>query len=162
MRAIFIIVCAAVAAFVAYCGQPFVQGNADLVTVIATVFSVFGGFLIAIIAVIGDPSLIPEGSWRLAEIRRDNIERRLLRHAWLFVLYLMTIAFLFGAVLLAKASPDLLMWRKFVEIAYLFFGVWAFLLSFGLPWALMKLQRARVDAEIERRRHRDGIESGDD
>jgi hypothetical protein len=163
MRAVFILLCAAAAAAAAYFGQPFVGHNSDLVVVLTTVFAVFAGFLIAIITILGDPSLIPDGSWRIAEARRDNIERRLIWHSWLFVLYLLTIGLLFTGLLLEKAvSADWLHWREWIERAYLFFGVFSFLLSFALPWALMKLQRARVDAEIERRRREAGIQGASD
>jgi len=55
-----------------------------------------------------------------------------------------------------KAVPDQDAVKKWIEISCVFFSVFAFLLTFGLPIALMKMQRARVLAEIERRRVRDG------
>jgi hypothetical protein len=157
MRLVFISFCAAVAFAAAAYGQPFVHHNADLVLVIVTVFTVFAGFLIAVITILGDPTMIPEGSWRLAEARRDNIERRLRTHVWLFVLYLLTIGLLFSGVLIQSALDEHHSVRIWIERLYLFFGVFSFLLSFALPISLMTLQRARVDAEIERRRARDGV-----
>lgn len=160
MRLAFILFCAAAAAVVAPYVQPYVHHNADLVLIIVTVFAVFAGFLVAVITIVGDPTLIPDGSWRVAESRRENIERRLVTHVWLFLLYLVTIAFLFAGVVLQKAILDhhslLKVW---IERACIFFSVFSFLLTFGLPIALMKTQRARVDAEIERRRRRDSIGS---
>jgi hypothetical protein len=101
--------------------------------------------------------MIPDGSWRIAESRRDNIERRLRTHVWLFVTYLLTIGLLFAGVLVQGAFDEHHFVRVWIERLYLFFGVFSFLLSFALPISLMTLQRARVDAEIERRRARDGI-----
>jgi len=150
--------CALVAAAAAAYGQPYVHHNADLVLVIVTVFAVFAGFLIAVITILGDPTMIPDGSWRVAESRRDNIERRLRTHVWLFVLYLLTIGMLFTGVLVQGALDDHHRVRIWIERIYLFFGVFSFLLSFALPVSLMTLQRARVDAEIERRRVRDGFD----
>jgi hypothetical protein len=47
-------------------GQPLIHGNQSAIDVIVTVFSILAGFLVAIIAIIGDPASIPKGSWRVA------------------------------------------------------------------------------------------------
>jgi MFS family permease len=156
-RLVFIICSAALAAIAAWYGQPYVHHNSDFVVIVVTVFTVFAGFLIAIITILGDPSMIPDGSWRIAEARRDNIEKRLLTHSYLFILYLITIGFLFAGVLIQGAFTEHDSIRVWIERVYLFLGVFSFILSFGLPISLMKLQRARVDAEIERRRQLEGV-----
>ena len=157
MRLIFIIFSAALAAVAAWYGQPYVHHNSDFVVIVVTVFTVFAGFLIAIITILGDPSMIPDGSWRIAEARRENIEKRLLTHSYFFILYLITIGFLFAGVLVQAAFAEHDIVRIWIERAYLFFGVFSFVLSFGLPISLMRLQRTRVDAEIERRRRQEGV-----
>lgn len=165
MRIPFILFCAAVALSVSYFGQPFARNNTDLITVVITVITVFAGFLVTIIAVLGDPALIPSGSWRIVTLHRDTIENRLIWHSWLFVLYLVTIAFLFAGVLLAKIAPTksgdaphaCMDWAAIVEHGYLFFAVFSFLLTLALPWSLKRIQQARVDAEEERRRKADGV-----
>jgi|SRR5579871_1802300 len=157
MRAIFIFACLACSAVGAYYGQPLVRDNLDAVLVIITVMTVFAGFLVAIITILGDPGLIPEGSWRVAETRRDNLERRLIAHLWLFVWYLIAIGLLFVGVLLNKATGVPCGVKVWVERLYLFFGTTSFLFTFGLPRALWKLQLGRIDAEIERRRKSVGI-----
>jgi hypothetical protein len=133
--------------------------NADAVLIIITVMTVFAGFLVAIIAILGDPAMIPSGSWRIAEGRRDNIEARLTHHVWLFVFYLIAIGLLFTGALLNKAPDSVvsLVWKVWIERLYLFFGVSSFLFTFALPNALHKFQLSRIDTEIERRRREDGI-----
>jgi hypothetical protein len=69
----------------------------------------------------------------------------------------LTIALLFIGVVAQKALANHEIIKIWIERLYLFFGVFSFLLTFGLPIALMRLQRTRVSAEIERRRARDGI-----
>lgn len=154
MRALAIFLVLVAAGFAAFCGQPFLRDNSDALIVIITVTTVFAGFLVAIIAVLGDPSTVPDGSWRVAEEKRDGVEAKLIAHVWLFFLYLIAISLLFVAVLLkapaAEAIPDLL--RVWVERLCLFFFVTSLLLTFGLPGALLKVQMARLDAEIARRR----------
>src|SRR5579883_348104 len=157
MRALLISACFIIGALAAYYGQPFMAGNPDAILVIITVMTVFAGFLVAIIAIVGDPSLIPEGSWRTAENRRENIVSRLIAYLWLFVWYLITIGLLFVGVLLNKAESVPHQWREWIERAYLFFGVSSFLFTFGLPRALWKIQMARIEAEIQRRRKAVGI-----
>jgi hypothetical protein len=159
MRALFISACLICGGFAAYYGQPLAHENADSLLIIITVMTVFAGFLVAIITILGDPAMIPAGSWRVAELRRNSIEARLITHIWLFIFYLISIGFLFTGALLNKA-PDAVVsmeWKIWIERLYLFFGVSAFLFTFGLPIALLKFQIGRIDAEIERRRHDAGI-----
>jgi hypothetical protein len=158
-RIILIVGCMLAASLAAYYGQPYAHQNSDVVTVMITVMTVFAGFLVAIMAVMGDPALLPEGSWRVVEHRREGIENRLAIHWWLFVLYMVAIGFLFVGVLLDKA-PDATIseiWKIWIERLYLFFGITSFLLTFGLPKAIWQLQMARVDAEEAKRRNQVGL-----
>ena|SRR6185437_442441 len=161
-RLIFAIFCIGVGAWGAYAAQPFMHHNADAVLIIITVFTVFAGFLIAIITIIGDPIMVPEGTWRLAEGGREKMERRLVLHIVLFTAYLITIGLLFAGSILDKALGDeestLKLW---IERAYLFVGISSFLFTFALPSALLEMQRARYDAEIERRRREARIPAPD-
>jgi uncharacterized membrane protein len=161
-RPIFILLCAIAGGFGARYAQPYVDPNSEAVLIVITIFTVFAGFLVAIIAILGDPVLLPEGSWRVAEVRRDAVEKRLIWHSWLFTAYLVTIALLFAGVVLSKAqlAANHVWIKEWVERAYLFVGITSFLLSFALPWTLMVIQRRRVDAEIEHRRHDEGARSG--
>ena len=151
-RAFFILLCFALGAVGAFYAQPFMHGNADAVLIIVTVFTVFAGFLIAIITIIGDPIMIPEGSWRVAEGGRDRMERRLVWHIVLFVLYLITIGLLFVGAILDKAINEQEALKIWIERAYLFVGISSFFFTFALPAALLEMQRARYDAETDRRR----------
>ena len=158
-RGLAILACILAGALSAYYGQPYAHENSDAVTILITVMTVFAGFLVAILAIVGDPTLIPDGSWRTAEHRRENIENRLITYFWLFILYLLAIGFLFVGVLLNKAPatavPDA--WKIWIERAYLFFGTTSFFLTFGLPRALWRIQMARIDLEIQRRRKDVGL-----
>ena len=152
MKILFLLLCIIGGGVSAYYGQPYVGGNVDATLIIITVLTIFAGFLVAIITVVGDPSLIPDGTWRTAEVRRENIEGQLIRHAWLFVLYLLGIAFLFIGSIIHKSPnvpEDVKIW---IERLYLFLGATSFLLTFGLPWSILKLQLKRLDTEIDRRK----------
>lgn len=144
------------ASFASYYGQPLIHNNAQAISLITTVFSILAGFLVAIIAITGDPALLPPGTWRAAEMEREKIGRRLIRHEWLFTLYLATLCLIFISLLLQKVCPQITIW---LERIYLFFGVLAFSLSLQLPSVLIKIQRERIDSVIEHRRTKDNIGS---
>jgi len=160
MRAIFLFFCFLLSCFAAFYGQPLADGNSDVITIIITVMTVFAGFLVAIITILGDPAMIPEGSWRKAEVRHRRLEGIIIRQTALFYLYLIAIAFLFAGVLISK-EPDKVVSKEvkaWIEYGYLFFGVFSFLLTLALPRALGQIQIGRSQAEIERRRKEEGID----
>jgi hypothetical protein len=161
-RVFFILFCVGAGVMGAYFAQPYMHHNADAVLIIITVFTVFAGFLIAIITIIGDPIMIPEGSWRLAEGGREKMSRRLVMHIVLFVLYLVTIGLLFAGSILEKAISEDNIWTLWTERAYLFMAISSFLFTFALPASLLEMQKARYDAEIERRRQVVGIDSNNE
>ena len=135
-------------------GQPLIHGNDQAVSVIVTVFSILAGALVAIIAVTGDPMLFSPGTWRLAQVESDQINNRLIRHKWLFFLYLISLGLIFLSILTQTKYPCTSIW---LERAYLFFCASAFLWSLRLPFYLIKIQRERVENLIKLRRQEDGI-----
>jgi hypothetical protein len=163
VRIAFIGICLLASGLAAYFAQPLARENADVLLIIITVMTVFAGFLVAIITLLGDPSLIPSGSWRKAEMRRDSLQGRITTHIWLFTFYLIAIGLLFVGALLNKAPDDAVAEtiKIWVERFYLFFGISSFLFTFALPRMLWKIQMARVDAEIEKRRSEVGLSNQD-
>lgn len=150
------IIAIAVAAPAAFWGQPLIHNNATAINVLVTVFSVLAGFLVAIVAIVGDPALLPPGSWRAAHMGRDKLKKRLIRHRWLFTTYLLTLGLVFSSLLANPSWPALTVW---LERSYLFFGVVGFVFSLFLPSALMKAQEERINAAIESKRQQQGIQS---
>jgi hypothetical protein len=149
--------CSVTAAAAAYYGEPLVRHNTDAILILTTVFTVFAGFLVAIIVILGDPSMVPEGSWRIPETRRDGVEGQLIVHAWLFIAYLLAIGFLFAGVLIRESHsvPEII--KVWINRTYLFLGVLSFLMTFGLAKSMVAFQLARYDAEIKRRRSATGL-----
>ena len=138
----------------AWLGQPLIHGNEHAQTLIATFFSILAGFLIAITTVLGDPSILARRTWRAGEISRGHVERELLRQKLLFVLYLMTLGLLMVAAVADDTAARL---TKVVEYIYLGLGTFAFLLSLGLLWSLMKIQLDRYDVLIRDKRRQVGL-----
>ncbi|MBS3648153.1 hypothetical protein KEU06_05870 [Pseudaminobacter sp. 19-2017] len=159
MRALYIAFSFLCGCFVSIYWGEYVVGNEAAIGIFVTVYTVLAGFLVAVIAILGDPSLLPSGSWRSAEGHRQEIEDRLIRHTWLFVLYLVTIGVIFVGALLSKAPEDVVSScvKAIIAHIHLGLGVAAFILTLGMPKMLMDIQRKRVDAEIDRRRAEAGI-----
>jgi hypothetical protein len=153
VKYVYFLFCVAAGAMIAWSAQPYAHDNSDALLTIVTVMTVLAGFMIAIITVIGEPAMIPDGSWRAVRGRKAAIEAKILRHSYLFVLYLVTIAFIFAGAIIKK-MPDnkISCWVPYsIDCAYLFFGSTSFLLSFGLPFSLKKIQLERLELEEKRR-----------
>lgn len=128
--------------------QPLIHANENAANVIVTVFSILAGFLIAIMSLLGDQSVLP-GSWKMASVQRQVIRNKLIRQKWLFYVYLTTLLLIFTASLICTEYPVTTIW---LEHIYLGLAVFAFLLSFRLPATLMEVQTDRVDAVVGARR----------
>jgi len=148
-EAAFLVFAVLVGGCVAWFIRPLVRGNADAVTLLATVFSILAGLLIGIVTLLSDASLVPEGGWRVAVLARPVLQRRLQRHRLLFLVYLLTLVLLLASTLVPDAWDNTL---ATIETAYLFFATIGFLYSFRLPWTLARIQTERLDAVIEERR----------
>ena len=129
-------------------GNSFFSGNEDATQIIVTVFSILAGFLIAVMSLLGDPSILP-GSWRISVASKTKIETKLIRHKWLFYLYLLTLAVIFVSTLIKEELPQL---NCYLERVYFALATTAFLLSFRLPSSLMSVQMDRVEAVIGMRK----------
>jgi hypothetical protein len=129
-------------------GASFFHENDDARDVIVTVFTILAGFLIAIMTLLGDQSVLP-GSWRIAEAKRKAIRTKLVQQKWLFYLYLLTLSVVFCCTVLGKNWPQV---TQILERVYFGMATTAFLLSFRLPSILMEVQMDRVDAVVGARR----------
>lgn len=153
-----LLICAIIALVGCNIGQPLIHGNKEAINVIVTVFSILAGFLVAITTIMGDPSILLPGSWRIAEQQRSSIENKLNRQQLLFYLYLITLLLIFIAALLPDESKChalfkvMLCPQKILEKTYLFCAIFGFLVSFSLPTSLSRIQMDRVDAIIDARK----------
>ena len=121
--------------------------------ILATALSILTGFLLAVIMMTGDPDGLYPGSWRIASGHRRQIMRVLTRYTTLFYIYLSTILATFLAALLGGWLPDHL--HRWVTHAALCLGLTALLWSFGLPIAIRRERRRRLDEEVDKRRFAD-------
>lgn len=143
-----------------------------LLDFLVSTYSILAGFLIGVIALIGDPSSLPSGSWRIAENATKNTFRRLQSTRNLLYVYLFTLVAIFvyklavtpDSVALVKTwenseilLPILVTLKSIVEYVIIFLSTLAFAYSLTLPNSLFAIQRRRVEKEIEARREQDNI-----
>lgn len=142
---------ALVSAAAGFLGQPLIHGNQDAIGVIVNVFSILAGFLVTIMTLLGEPMLFRGPTWRSEAVKRSNVYKRLVRHKWLFVLYLLVLGLIFVSTLVTKKHPDhaAVLW---IERIYLSLATFAFCLSLTLPSRLMNLQLARFDELVDARK----------
>ncbi len=149
--------------------------NVDSMNALVSIYSILAGFLIGVISLLGDPSLIPQGSWRTAFGAEKGASRSLTATKLLLYIYLVTLLLIFLHKVLFSYDgvlPEDMLFREHidtmlvtlksykdnVDIVILFFAILAFLFSFKLPSKLYEIQKQRVANEIERRRKRDNIQ----
>src|SRR3712207_789830 len=63
------------------------SNETDLIGVIATIFSILAATLIAIISILGDPSMLMDKSWRHSYLSAAETQRRLHRKSDIFLVY---------------------------------------------------------------------------
>lgn len=156
LRILYAVGAMAIGGAVGWLGQPLVHGNSDATGVLVNTFSILAGFLIAVMTILGEPSLYRGRSWRSDAVRRSNVYNRLVRQRFVFHLYLTTLGLIFLSTLLSKVDPATHLWVPqallWTERLYLGAGTFAFLISFKLPTTLMAIQIARFEEMVSARR----------
>lgn|SRR5690554_2487349 len=150
-RIIFFIVVFTLSGVAGWYGQPLIHENQEAISVIVNVFSILAGFLVTIMTLLGEPSLFRGPTWRSEAVRRSNVYRRLVRHKYLFITYLLVLGLVFASTLITGSFPEskIVIW---LERIYLSLSALAFVLSLVLPSRLMSLQLSRFDELLEERK----------
>ena len=151
--------------------QPYI--NTDALDVLVNIYSILAGFIVGVIALIGDPTTMPSGDWVQAEKSLKNTMNRLKGTRNLLYVYLMTLFLIFvykmgsvefGIDLLKSIDfegdpeQEIKSIKKQTEFFILFFAFVALFYSFKLPSKLFAIQQFRVEEEIKRRRREDNIQ----
>lgn len=118
---------------------------------LATVLSILAGFLMAVIAILGDPRSLFAGSWRIASAHARHIRRVLDRSILLFYVYLITVAAAFASTIVGQYAPhpDFERWGRHLALGL---GCAALIWSFGLPTVIRKTLMDRIRDEIDERK----------
>lgn len=129
--------------------NPCIVQNSKITELFITVFSILAGVLVAVITVVGDPSCLYPGSWRLAFYHAEEIERQLKKCSYLFYGYLTTITLIFISYMVEKSAPRAV---ELITGCYSFFGFVTFAYSWTLPSTLHKIQTEKLESIVENRK----------
>jgi hypothetical protein len=121
----------------------------QLSNALITIFSVFAGFMIALMAVTSH--LHEAKSWKSIAVSREVIEARLFRQQLLFYGYLSTLALIVVSILVGYYSlwsySDIV--SEYVGRLYIFVGTLSLLLSFSLPASLRTAHEKTINEQLK-------------
>jgi hypothetical protein len=148
-RGIYIIISALFSGVVAYNWGCYLQLSDDALSGIIGLFSILAGVLVAVISIVGDPSMLLPGNWRVGFEHAKDIQDKISRFSYLFTLYILTVFFVIIAQIAKVGNVD----QKNIIFDFLaFFSMFGFMLSLPLPFSLMSIQKERMNEEIKRRK----------
>jgi uncharacterized protein YjeT (DUF2065 family) len=148
-RGAYIIVSAAISVVVAYNWGCYLQLSDDALNGIIGLFSILAGVLVAVISIVGDPSMLLPGNWRVGFEHAKDIQDKIARFSYLFSLYI----FIVFLVIISQIVKVVNIEQKDIIFNILtFVSMFGFLLSLPLPFSLMSIQKERMNEEIKRRK----------
>lgn len=114
-------------------------------------FSILAGTVFAVIAIVGDPSMLLRGNWRKASIHAKEIQKQIQKYNVLFILYIICIIGLFSCEMIIADKPKELTWHIWVFRTTLVLSIFTLFVSFVLPLDIAAIQRDRLHSEISQR-----------
>ncbi|HEV2505325.1 MAG TPA: hypothetical protein VGV39_19770 [Mesorhizobium sp.] len=124
------------------------ENQIDILSFVATVFSILAGVVIAIISILGDPSMLLGNSWRKDFFAARETQRKLHRHTDIFILYVILLLTIF--VFSLVKMTDLL--YPYFQMASFFLICFSFWMSLSLPRSLKEIQRKRMEDAVAAKR----------
>lgn len=116
---------------------------------IGLIYSILAASLFATVSILGDPGNLVRGGWRTAWEQAKNIQFRLMRLTYLFVLYLVVLALLVASEIVETLCLEGLYW---VHSLFAWLSIAAFILSLWLPFEVKNIQVSRLEQEINNRK----------
>lgn len=144
-----IIICVSVAAAY-YLAEP-IRVSEKPSEYIAVIFSILAASLFAVIAIVGDPSMLLPGGARVGWESAKVIQADLQRFNHLFLWYLLTLGLLVVCEIIKSEGLKNFYWLYSV---YAFFAAFGFLASLALPYEFSRVQKMRLVQEIDARSNR--------
>jgi len=119
--------------------------KADVLSFIASIFSILAGVLIAVISILGDPSMLLDHSWRHSYLSAAETQRKIHRQTDIFIVYVSLLISLFIFMLVDPAGD----FYWYIQHLSFFLTVLAFVASLSLPYTLRGIQKTRLDRAIK-------------
>lgn len=144
-RIIFYGIAVFVSAVLTYFYGNLLTNETDVLGIVATIFSILAGVLIAVISILGDPSMLLDQSWRHSYFSAAETQRQLHRQTDIFIVYIVLLIGLFVFMLCDELSP----WFWYIQHAVFFLTSLAFIASLSLPYTLKSIQKLRLQRVID-------------
>ena len=122
-----------------------------------SMFSITGGVVLGTVVLLGDPAILLQGSARLAHWQIKSIRRRLDQLMLLFISYIVTVALIIFSSIVSDIWPA---GAHALVRVYVASGTAALIWSVSAPLLLLRIQRDRLDRELENRREDDKQATG--
>ncbi|WP_313591798.1 hypothetical protein [Agrobacterium cavarae] len=152
-RGVYIIMAFTASVAVAYFWGGYLENSGDAMSALIDVFAILAGVLVAVISIVGDPSMLLPGNWRVAYVHAEEMQKRIANFSHLFFVYIMSLLLLVVGMVLKDAKAENV---EAVFILMTFFSAFGILLSIPLPYSLMAVQKERMKEETKARRARGG------
>lgn len=149
LRGYYIILSLVASAIVGWQYGHLLIGAGDALSGIIDIFAILGGVLVAVISIVGDPSMLMPGNWRVGHEHAQDIQDRIARFAHLFFIYILTVILVIIVQVVENGAAS---GFEFLYQILMGFVTFAFLLSITLPYSLMSIQKERLKDEIRRRK----------
>jgi hypothetical protein len=129
------------------------SGNEFQVNMLITVFSIITALYALVASFLVDPSLVPKGSWQLAQVYKEGADVEAHQAKGFFYACLITLVVL----LVVSFSPLRAHYRAasawhIADHVAVFLSAFSFMWSLSLPGTLYRIQLNRMDKLIEDRR----------
>ncbi|PYE31216.1 hypothetical protein C8J37_11213 [Rhizobium sp. PP-WC-1G-195] len=156
-RGYYIIAACVASILVSYFGGHLLKESTDAMNALINLFSILAGVLVAVISIVGDPSMLLPGNWRVSFEHAKDMQAKIANYSHLFFIYIISLLLLVVALIVKDAKVDGL---NMVFPVLTFFATFAILLSAPLPYSLMAIQKERMREETKSRKGRsDGQQS---
>lgn len=132
--------------------QPHYHDNSNALTVLATIFSILAGFIVAVLAMVSDERALRGANWRQDAVYLELIKRDLGRHRAIFYLYLIVLSLAFLCAINVPLPATVQIWG---ERVLLFLAFFAMLRSFSLPGIISRRQLEHLEKLIKDRQDRE-------
>lgn len=152
-RGIYIIVAFIGSIAVAYFWGSYLKNSDNAMNALINVFAILAGVLVAVISIVGDPSMLLPGNWRVAHVHAEQMQNKIANFSHLFFVYIVALLLLVLGMVLKDAKAE---GANSLFAVMTFFSAFGILLSIPLPYSLMSLQKERMKEEIRARRSRAG------
>lgn len=149
LRGWYIIASAAVSFTVAILFPGALMSSMTALEGIISVFSILAGVLVAVMSIIGDPSMLLSGHWRIGYEHAKDIQKRIGNYANLIAIYVLILIGVLIAIIMKDSGVQGFKWFYAVLLGL---TTWGLLLSLPLPYSLMAIQKERMDEEVKRRK----------